>query len=102
MRADNAAHLVLAARRRHELTRSKAIQAVRELDDAGAAVTFKAVARTAGISRSWLYTQPDLQAEIQRRRDHGRSRGAPATTMPARQRGHRRVPAAAAGTRQRP
>ena len=86
MRADNAAHLVLAARRRHELTRSKAIQAVRELDDAGAAVTFKAVARTAGISRSWLYTQPDLQAEIQQRRDHSRSRGPPATTMPARQR----------------
>jgi len=35
MRADNTAHLIAAARRRHELTRSKAIQAIRELDAAG-------------------------------------------------------------------
>lgn len=84
MRADNTAQLILAARRRHELTRSKAIRALRELDNACAAVTFKAVAHTAGISRSWLYTQPDVRAEIQRLRDHGRR--APATTVPARQR----------------
>ncbi|MBN1170835.1 MAG: hypothetical protein JXA67_01560 [Micromonosporaceae bacterium] len=49
-----------AAARRHELTRSKAIQALRELDRAGTPVTFASVAQTAGISRSWLYTQPDI------------------------------------------
>jgi len=46
-----------AAAGRHVLTRSKAIQALRELDRAGAPVTFAGVAQAAGISRSWLYTQ---------------------------------------------
>jgi DDE_Tnp_1-associated len=39
MRADNTAHLVAAASRRHELARSKAIRAVRELDAGGTTVT---------------------------------------------------------------
>ena len=57
-----------AAVRRHELTRSKAIQALRELDRAGTPVTFAAVAQAAGISRSWLYTQPDISGQIRRLR----------------------------------
>jgi hypothetical protein len=39
-----------------------AIKALRELDAASAAVTFELVASTAGVSRSWLYTQPDIRA----------------------------------------
>jgi len=31
-------------------------------------VTFAAVAATAGVSRSWLYTQPDIHDQIQRLR----------------------------------
>ena len=81
MRTDNTAHLITAAGRRHELTRSKAIQAVRELADAGAAVTFQTVARTAGISRSWLYTQADIRAQIERLRDL--SRRSPKAPVPA-------------------
>ena len=84
MRADNTAHLIAAASRRHELTRSKAIRALRELDAAGTTVTFESVARAAGVSRSWLYTQPDIRAEIERLRDLGRR--APGTPVPARQR----------------
>ena len=84
MRADNTAHLIAAASRRRELARSKAIRAVRELDAAGAAVTFESVARTAGVSRSWLYTQPDIRAEVLRLRDLGRR--APGTSVPARHR----------------
>ena len=61
--------LAAAARRRHELTRSKAIRALRELDNTGAVVSFEAVARRAEVSRSWLYTQPDLRLEIQRLRE---------------------------------
>lgn len=80
MRADNTAHLITAAARRHELARSKAIRAIRELDSAGTAVTFETVARTAQVSRSWLYTQPDIHAEVQRLRDL--SRRAPKTTVP--------------------
>jgi Family of unknown function (DUF6262) len=81
MRADNTAHLITAARRRHELTRSKAIRAIRELDSSGTAVTFESIAQAAGISRSWLYTQPDIRAEVQRLRDLGRR--APRTSLPA-------------------
>jgi hypothetical protein len=62
----NAAGVLLAvvavASRRRELARSKAIRAVRELDAAGATVTFEPVARAAGVSRSWLCTQPGIRA----------------------------------------
>jgi hypothetical protein len=81
MRADNSAHLITAAARRHELARSKAIQAIRELDGAGTAMTFETVARAAGVSRSWLYTQPDIRAEVERLRDLGRR--APKTPVPS-------------------
>ena len=57
-----------AAARRHELTRAKAIQALRELDRAGTPVTFAGVARAAEVSRSWLYTQPDICDQIRRLR----------------------------------
>ena len=43
MRPDNAAPIVAAARHRHELTRARAVQALRELDRTGAPVTFAAV-----------------------------------------------------------
>ena len=76
--------LAEAAARRHELTRSKAIQALRELDRSGAPVTFASVAAAAGISRSWLYTQPDISDQIRRHRD---STSRPASTaIPASQR----------------
>ena len=57
-----------AAARRHELTRSRAVQALRELDRAGVPVTFAGVAQAAGVSRSWLYTQPDISGQIRRLR----------------------------------
>jgi hypothetical protein len=60
--------IVAAARRRRELTRAKAIQALRELDRAGTPITFEVVAHAAAVSRSWLYAQPDIRAEIQRLR----------------------------------
>ncbi|KAK1185848.1 DUF6262 family protein [Streptomyces sp. NBS 14/10] len=76
--------MVAAARNRHEYTRAKAIQALREIDAAGTAITFDTVARPAGVSRSWLYTQPDLRAEIERlRAERQRASAAP---VPARQR----------------
>ena len=77
--------LAEAAARRHELTRSKAIQALRELDRAGTPVTFAGVAQTAGVSRSWLYTQPDISGQIRRlsKNPHG---AGPAAPVPASQR----------------
>jgi hypothetical protein len=85
MRPDPAAPLARAAARRHELTRSKAIQALRELDRSGHPVTFASVAAAAGISRSWLYTQPDISGQIRKLRNDARGRD-PATAVPASQR----------------
>jgi hypothetical protein len=64
LRVDNSRHIRLAAERRHELTRSKAVAALRELENQGGPVTFEAVAAAAGVSRSWLYTQVDLRTVI--------------------------------------
>ena len=74
-----------AAARRHELTRAKAIQALRELDRAGTPVTFAGVASAAGISRSWLYTQPDISSQIRRLRQNTDGPGS-AGAVPASQR----------------
>jgi hypothetical protein len=77
--------LAEAAARRHELTRAKAIHSLRELGRAGTPVTFAGVAQAAGISRSWLYTQPDISSEIRRLR--GTTDGAAsAGAIPAAQR----------------
>jgi Family of unknown function (DUF6262) len=84
MRPDNTAAIVTAAHRRRELARAKAIRALRELDHAGHTVTFAIVARTADVSRSWLYNEPDIRNEIQRLRDA--TRRAPSPSIPAAQR----------------
>jgi hypothetical protein len=47
-------------------------------------VTFAAVASAAGVSRSWLYAQPDIRDQIQRLR--GTRNGKPASAIPAGQR----------------
>ena len=74
-----------AAARRHELTRARAIQALRELDRAGTPVTFSGVGRAAGVSRSWLYTQPDIASQIRRLRQKTDDAGS-AGAVPAGQR----------------
>ena len=84
MRADNTTHLITAAKRRHELTRAKAIRTLHELDQTGTPVTFETVASEAEVSRSWLYTQPAIRAEIQRLRAIGKR--TPSSPIPARQR----------------
>ena len=77
--------LAEAASRRHELTRARAIQALHELDRAGAPVTFAGVARAAGVSRSWLYTQPGISSQIRRLRQQADGAGF-AGAVPAAQR----------------
>lgn len=73
MRADNSHHLTAAARRRAQATHKRAVAALRRMDNAGTPITFDALAREAGVSRSWLYNQPDLRAEIQRLRQRERT-----------------------------
>jgi len=48
---------IAAARRRAEQTRERAIAALRLMDATGQRITFDAVSRAAGVSRSWLYAQ---------------------------------------------
>jgi len=77
MRADNSIHLTTAARQRHEHTRAKAIAAMHELDRTGAVLTFESIARHAGVSRSWIYTQTDIKDEIRRLRELNRRQPSP-------------------------
>ncbi|HEX2810022.1 MAG TPA: DUF6262 family protein, partial [Kineosporiaceae bacterium] len=59
-----------AARARHDATLRRATIALQRLERHGEAVTFRRLAETAGVSRSWLYRQPELREEISRLRDN--------------------------------
>ncbi len=84
MRADNIHHLTDAARRRAQTTRRRAVAALRRMDTSGLPVTIDALAREASVSRSWIYNQPDLRAEVERLRD--RPHPAAGRRVPDRQR----------------
>ncbi len=71
MTADPPTPLAAAAARKHDDVVMRASTALRELDRIGAAINFQAVATAAGVSRQWLYQQPDLRREIEQRRDPG-------------------------------
>jgi hypothetical protein len=72
MRADNSHYLIAAARRRSQATQRRAVAALRRMDREGIAVTFDSVAKEAGVSRAWLYNQPELRTEIERLRQRRR------------------------------
>ena len=61
--------LAAAAARRHDEPLRRALDALAALDADGLAVSFQAVARRAGVSRQWLYTQPELRARVEQLRD---------------------------------
>jgi Family of unknown function (DUF6262) len=103
VRADNSHLIVAAARQRAAATRRRAKAALLRLDATGAVITFETVACEAGVSRSWLYNQPDLRAEIERLR--ARHRIPASRPVPDRQRASdpsllRRLKAATARNRQ--
>jgi hypothetical protein len=62
--ADNSRHLQRAAAIRHDTAVQRTRGVIEELNRAGKAITFSAVARAAGVSRGWLYNQSDLRATI--------------------------------------
>jgi len=80
---DRHAGLARAAARRHDDAHGRAVEAIRRLDRAGEPISFKAVAAAAGVSRQWLYTQPDLRQDIERLRTQ---RTGTAPRVPATQR----------------
>ncbi|MTG91035.1 transposase [Cellulosimicrobium sp. BIT-GX5] len=91
MRADNTHHLRKAAQRRARETRTRADDALRTIQASGNAPTVSLLARTAQVTRSWIYTQPDLLDAIHTASD-GRARPrvdailTPATTKSMRRR----------------
>lgn len=72
--------LAAAAQRKRDNALERARTALAALHHAGAPVTFQTVAARAGVSRQWLYKNPELRAEIEKLR--------------ARQTGPRPLPAA--------
>jgi hypothetical protein len=60
--------LAQAARRKRAQAQARTRVALRELDQQGRPISFQAVARHAGVSRQWLYQQPQLRSEIERLR----------------------------------
>jgi Family of unknown function (DUF6262) len=64
MLADNSSHLRAAARSKHEATRTRALAALTELEADSRRITVTALAKAAGVARSWIYTQPDLMDRI--------------------------------------
>jgi hypothetical protein len=60
-RADNTSYLAQAAADRHQAALTKASDAIEHLDRSGQAITFSAVAVTAGVSRTWLYRNPGIR-----------------------------------------
>jgi hypothetical protein len=76
--------MVSAQRDRSEATRRRSIEALRRLHDRGEEVSFAALAREAGVSRAWLYRDPQLRAEIEKMKNgsHRRPARAPQKTPP--------------------
>jgi Family of unknown function (DUF6262) len=62
MRADNTDRLLATTRERRERTRARAAEALTTIAEP---VTVARFAKLAGVSRSWLYTQPDLIEQIE-------------------------------------
>ena len=84
MRAEPGAALAESARRRHQAALDRARRVVLAAEASGEPVTYANIAAAAGVSRSWLYTQPEIRAAIERLRvDNGRSAAGP---VPTRQR----------------
>jgi Family of unknown function (DUF6262) len=87
---ERTAALTRAARRRAEQARARAERALAAAGRTGWPVTVAGLAKAAGVSRSWLYTQPDLIAavrQLQQRHPTPQRTGAqPATVTSLRQR----------------
>ncbi|MGK2954938.1 MAG: DUF6262 family protein [Solirubrobacterales bacterium] len=69
-RADNTINLLRAAADKRDAATRRTIDVIEEFARTGAHVSVAVVAHTAGVSRGWIYQQPDLLAEINRLREN--------------------------------
>jgi predicted nucleic acid-binding Zn-ribbon protein len=70
MPAEPGQRLAEHARQRHQQTLNHAKQTLTAMADAGETVTVALIARRAGVSRSWIYTQPALRDRIRQLQRH--------------------------------
>jgi len=77
MQADNSARLAQVARARHEQTLQRAHAVLAAMVSDGDDVTVARLASKAGVSRSWLYSQPELRDQIEQLRHN------PSTVIPS-------------------
>jgi Family of unknown function (DUF6262) len=66
------------ARRRHEQTLQRAHRALEALAASGGPVTVSRLIREAAVSRSWIYTQPELLDLLEKLRHRGDRTAGPA------------------------
>ena len=69
---DRTERLRQAAETRHADTLARATAALHAHGRTADPITFCSVARVAGVSRSWLYRQPDLREQIEQLRQSAR------------------------------
>lgn len=94
MKADNTGHLREAARRKHEECLSRVNAAIREADRLRLPVTVQGVAKAAGVSPSWIYTQPAVYEAVRSRRaeaDHRSPTRIPGAEMTGRASQQKRI-----------
>lgn len=77
MPADRADRLAQHARARHEQTLHRAHAALTTMANNGDAITVSLLAGKAGVSRSWIYTQPQLRDQIEQLQQPTTRTGAP-------------------------
>ena len=77
MPADRADRLAQHARARHEQTLHRAQAALTSMANNGEAITVSILAGKAGVSRSWIYTQPELRDHIEQLQQATTRTGAP-------------------------
>lgn len=66
MGPDNTSHLSAAARRRRESASARAAQALERLAKAPGPHTVARLAEVAGVSRSWIYTRPEVRQRLEK------------------------------------
>jgi hypothetical protein len=80
MHHDNSHYLLAAAQRRRADTLERARKALQELGETGQRRTVMQIAAHAGVSRSWLYAQPQLRDQLRRLTVSETAESAPART----------------------
>ncbi len=81
-RPGNTANLEAAAARRHQAAVTRAEAGLQKLTRSGQQITFRGVARAAGVSLEFLYNHPELRSRIEHLRAQQQTTLAPARPAP--------------------